>query len=180
MVTSILLVNLLLLPLSTKEGILPLQNDKIDLCWDHSKLSLYWLISHVQYFQLSTTADSLSKEIWMGYYYQVYNRVNEPNPWVTWVAGKVTTFLGWKSPFSFYSVANSWERSSDNHAVHSSWVFNTCSDRLSTKLQYVPSPLGVPLNAVHQDSTRTTRRSSKDGLRSRIHKRLVPQAGTEL
>ena len=56
----------------------------------------------------------------------------------------------------------------------------TCSDRLSPKLQDVASPLGAPLNAVYQDGTRTTRRSSKDSLRSMTHIRLVPQPGTEL
>ena len=45
------------------------------------------------------------------------------------------------------------------------------------------SPPGALLNAVHQDGTPTTRRSSKltkDSLRPRTHKRLVPRPGTEL
>ena len=42
------------------------------------------------------------------------------------------------------------------------------SDGQSTKLQYIASPLGALL-AVHQDGTRTTRRSSKDSLRSQRH-----------
>ena len=56
----------------------------------------------------------------------------------------------------------------------------TCSDRLSTKPQYVASPLGTLLNSVHQDGTRTTRCRSKDSLRSRTHKRLIPRPGIEL